>query len=87
MIKRYVTLKIKLDLYLLVAVNYTTMKNLTHKELVKLWTSSQGDLTVPPHKRNNPNKELTRKCFTELLNRSPKCKGRVHPTLTKNKNK
>ena len=52
------------------------LNNLTHKELVNLYLTSQGDLTVPPHKRNNPNKELTKKCFCELLRRSPSCKTR-----------
>ena len=51
------------------------LTKLTHKELVNVWTSTQGDLTVPPHKRNNPNKELTKKCFCELLRRSPNCKS------------
>ena len=51
------------------------LKKLTHKQLVDVWTSTQGDLTVPPHIRNNPNKELTKRCFLELLRRSPNCKG------------
>ena len=46
------------------------LNNLTHKELVNLWVSSQGDLTVPPHKRDNPNRDLTKSCFVELLRRS-----------------
>ena len=50
------------------------LNNLTHKELVNLWVSSQGDLTVPPHKRDNPNRDLTKRCFCELLRRSPNSK-------------
>ena len=52
------------------------LKQLNHKQLVNLWVSSQGDLSVPPHKRNNPNKDLTKRCFVELLRRSPVSKTR-----------
>ena len=56
----------------------TNMKltNLTHSKLVDLWVSTQGDLTVPSHKRTNKNKELTKRCFVELLRRSPNSKTR-----------
>ncbi len=53
------------------------MKNLnklTHKELVNLWVTTQGDLAVPPHLRDNPNRDLTKRCFCELLRRSPNSK-------------
>ena len=46
------------------------LNKLTHKELVNLYLTSQGDLTVPPHKRDNPNRDLTKRCFVELLRRS-----------------
>ena len=46
------------------------LTKLTHKELVNVWVSTQGDLTVPPHKRDNPNRDLTKSCFVELLRRS-----------------
>ena len=52
------------------------LKKLTHKQLVDVWTSTQGDLTVPPHKRDNPNRDLTKRCFVELLRRSPVRKTR-----------
>ena len=51
------------------------LKKLNRKDLVNLWLTTQGDLNVPPHLRNNPNKELTKRCFLELLQRSPNCKG------------
>ena len=51
------------------------LKKLTHNELVNLWVTTQGDLTVPPHKRDNPNRDLTKRCFVELLRRSPSVKG------------
>ena len=60
------------------------LKRLTHKELVEVWTTTQGDLSVPPHLRKGGNRELTIRCFLELLRRSPDCKGRVHPVLTGN---
>ena len=50
------------------------LKDLNRKQLLDLWLTSQGDLSVPPHKRDNPNKELTKRCFVELLRRSPNCK-------------
>ena len=46
------------------------LNKLTHKKLVNLYLTTQGDLTVPPHLRNNPNRELTKSCFVELLRRS-----------------
>ena len=46
------------------------LNKLTHNKLVNLWVSTQGDLTVPPHKRDNPNRDLTKSCFVELLRRS-----------------
>ena len=52
------------------------LTKLTREELVEVWVSTQGDLTVPPHMRNNPNKELTKGCFVELLRRSPNSKTR-----------
>ena len=51
------------------------LKRLTRNELTHLWVTTQGDLSVPPHKRTNKNKELTKRCFNELLQRSPNCKG------------
>ena len=53
------------------------LKNLNHKELVNLWVTSQGDLSVLPHLRKGGNKELTNKCFCELLSRS-KCKSELN---------
>ena len=50
------------------------LKNLNRKELVNLWLTTQGDLSVPPHKRDNLNRDLTKRCFIELLSRS-RCKG------------
>ena len=50
------------------------LTKLTREELVEVWVSTQGDLTVPPHMRNNPNKDLTKSCFVELLRRSPHSK-------------
>ena len=47
------------------------LNKLTHNKLVNLWVSTQGDLTVPPHKRVNKNRGLTKRCFVELLRRSP----------------
>ena len=52
------------------------LKKLNHKELVNVWLTTQGDLSVPPHKRTNKNKELTKRCFLELLRRSPVSKTR-----------
>jgi uncharacterized OB-fold protein len=46
------------------------LKTLTHKQLTHLYCTTQGDLTVPPHMRDNPNRELTKSCFVELLRRS-----------------
>ena len=54
------------------------LNKLTHKELVNLWVTTQGDLSVPPHLRDNPNKELTKSCFVELLRRSPAVKGGMY---------
>ena len=51
------------------------LKDLNRKQLVNLWLTTQGDLSVPPHLRDNPNKELTKRCFLELLRRSPSVKG------------
>ena len=51
------------------------LKDLNRKQLVNLWLTTQGDLSVPPHMRDNPNKELTKRCFLELLRRSPSVKG------------
>ena len=51
------------------------LKDLNRKQLLNLWFTTQGDLSVPPHKRDNPNKELTKRCFLELIRRSPSCKG------------
>ena len=47
------------------------LKDLNRKELLNLWLTTQGDLSVPPHKRVNKNKDLTKRCFCELLRRSP----------------
>ena len=77
MIKRYVTLKIKLDLYLLVAVNYTTMKNLTHKQLVDVFTKAQGDMTlVPDDPRRVTDKDTVRSAINELVRRQSKRQSR-----------
>ena len=48
------------------------LTKLTHKELVNLWLSAQGDVTVPPNSDvdRGDNKELVKRCFTELLRRS-----------------
>ena len=46
------------------------LNKLTHKKLVNLYLTTQGDLTVPPHMRDNPNRDLTKSCFVELLRRS-----------------
>ena len=51
------------------------LKDLNRKQLVNLWITTQGDLSVPPHLRDNPNRDLTKRCFLELLRRSPDCKG------------
>ena len=51
------------------------LKDLNRKQLLNLWLTTQGDLSVPPHKRDNPNRDLTKRCFLELLRRSPGCKG------------
>jgi len=52
------------------------LKDLNRQQLLSLWLTTQGDLSVPPHKRDNPNRELTKRCFVELLRRSPVCKTR-----------
>ena len=52
------------------------LKDLNRKQLLNLWLTTQGDLSVPPHKRTNKNKELTKRCFVELLRRSPVSKTR-----------
>ena len=54
------------------------LNKLTHNKLVDLWVSTQGDLTVPPHKRDNPNRDLTKRCFVELLRRSPSVRGGMY---------
>ena len=54
------------------------LNKLTHKELVNLYLTTQGDLSVPPHMRDNPNRELTKRCFVELLRRSPAVKGGMY---------
>jgi hypothetical protein len=46
------------------------LKDLNRKELTHLWLTTQGDLSVPPHLRDNPNRDLTKRCFVELLRRS-----------------
>ena len=51
------------------------LKDLNRKDLIDLWITTQGDLSIPPHMRDNPNRELTKRCFNELLRRSPNCKG------------
>ena len=51
------------------------LKDLNKQQLLNLWLTTQGDLSVPPHKRDNPNRDLTKRCFNELLRRSPSCKG------------
>ena len=51
------------------------LKDLNRKQLLNLWLTTQGDLSVPPHLRDNPNSDLTKRCFLELLRRSPGCKG------------
>ena len=54
------------------------LNKLTHNKLVNLYLTTQGDLSVPPHLRDNPNRELTKKCFVELLRRSPAVKGGMY---------
>ncbi len=54
------------------------LNKLTHKELVNLYLTTQGDLSVPPHMRDNPNRELTKRCFVELLRRSPSVRGGMY---------
>ena len=51
------------------------LKDLNRQQLTHLWVTTQGDLSVPPHLRDNPNKDLTKRCFVELLRRSPGVKG------------
>jgi hypothetical protein len=51
------------------------LKELNREQLLNLYLTTQGDLTVPPHMRDNPNRELTKRCFVELLRRSPSVKG------------
>ena len=47
------------------------LNKLTHKQLTHLYCTTQGDLTVPPHlRKDNPNRDLTKRCFVELLRRS-----------------
>ena len=48
------------------------LTKLTHKELVDLWISAQGDVTVPPNSNvdRGGDKELVNRCFCELLRRS-----------------
>jgi len=48
------------------------LTKLTHKELVNLWVSAQGDVTVPPNSSvdRGDDKELVKRCFTELCNRA-----------------
>ena len=46
------------------------LKDLNRKQLLNLWLTTQGDLSVPPHLRDNPNRDLTKSCFVELLRRS-----------------
>ena len=65
--------KIKLDLYLQVAVNYPTMKNLTHKQLVDVFMKAQGDMTlVPDDPRRVTDKDTVRSAFNELVRRHSK---------------
>ena len=54
------------------------LKELNREQLTHLWLTTQGDLSVSPHLRDNPNKELTKRCFVELLRRSPTVKGGMH---------
>ena len=51
------------------------LKDLNRKQLTHLWVTTQGDLNVPPHLRDNPNRDLTKRYFVELLRRSPGVKG------------
>ena len=47
------------------------LKNLNHNALVKLWLSSQGDMTlIPSDKKRIVDKELCNKCWTELVRRA-----------------
>ena len=52
------------------------LNKLNRKQLLKLFLTTQGDLKVPPHKRNNPNNKLTKICFLELIKRIPTSKTR-----------
>ena len=51
------------------------LTKLTRKELIDVWVSTQGDLTVPPHLRECGDRKLINRCFVELLRRSPNVKG------------
>ena len=45
-------------------------KKLEYKELVALFKSGQGDMTlIPDHPNRVTDKELVKKCFSELLRR------------------
>ena len=68
---RFITyLEKVLDLCLVIAVNYTTMKNLTHKQLVDVFTKAQGDMTlVPGDPRRVTDQDTVRRAFTELCRR------------------
>jgi hypothetical protein len=46
------------------------MKNLTHKELVEVFTKAQGDMTlVPGHHKRVTDYATARRAFTELVRR------------------
>jgi len=45
-------------------------KELEYKELVALFKSGQGDMTlIPDHPKRVTDKELVKECFSELLRR------------------
>ena len=53
-----------------VAVNYPTMKNLTHEQLVDVFKKAQGDMTlVPDDPRRVTDKDTVRRAFSELVRR------------------
>ena len=60
-----------------VAVNYPTMKNLTHKELVEVFKNAQGDMTlVPGDPRRVTDKDTVRRAFSELVRRQSERQSR-----------
>ena len=53
------------------------MKNLTHKQLVDVFTKAQGDMTlVPGDPRRVTDQDTVRRAFTELCRRQGKTMSR-----------